>query len=67
MTNTQQIFDNIPTPIKSILIRSLYISIRALKEDLKEIKELGIEDDISALIESMQFIESKLTNKDPKK
>jgi hypothetical protein len=59
MKNTQQTFDNIPAPIKSILIKSLYISIRTLKDEGQYGE--NIDGDTTALIESMQFIENKLT------
>ena len=56
MSNTQQTLDNIPAPIKGILLRALNIAISALKTDLHE-----YDADNAALIESMQFIEKKLS------
>ena len=56
MRKTQQTLDNIPAPIKGILLRSLSIAIAALKTDMYE-----YDGDNAQLIESMQFIESKLS------
>ena len=56
MSNTQQTLDNIPTPIKSIFLRALNIAISALKTDMYEYDGSNAE-----LIESMQFIEKKLS------
>jgi len=56
MSNTQQTLDNIPTPIKGILLRALNIAISALKADLHEYDGSNAD-----LIESMQFIEKKLS------
>jgi len=53
MDNTQQTFDSIPAPVKGILLKALRIAITALKMDT--------DDDNAQLIESMQFIESKLS------
>jgi len=53
MYNTQQTFDSIPAPVKGILLKALRIAITALKMDT--------DDDNAQLIESMQFIESKLS------
>jgi hypothetical protein len=56
--STQEILDSIPTPIKNLLRRSLYISIGSLKEEQRENWEAdkGVDD----LIESFTYIHDKL-------
>jgi hypothetical protein len=56
--STQEILDSIPTPIKNLLRRSLYISIGSLKEEQRENWEA--DKSVDDLIESFTYIHDKL-------
>ena len=59
--NAQQALDNIPTPIKGILSRSLHIAMHSLKDELRETANIGEPDkEILNLIEAMDLVSSKM-------
>jgi hypothetical protein len=62
--NAQAILDSIPTPIKNILRRALYISASSLKEDLRDMANIGEEDkEVNNLLEAIDLIHDKLGRK----
>tara|TARA_R110000824_G_scaffold394259_1_gene593915 strand:- start:596 stop:796 length:201 start_codon:yes stop_codon:yes gene_type:complete len=62
--NAQEILDSIPTPIKNILRRALYISASTLKGDLREMAGIGEEDqEVNNLLEAIDLIHDKLGRK----
>ena len=57
--NAQATLNSIPTPIKNVIRRSLYISISALKEEVRDISP-DTDEEVENLIQTMTLVHDKL-------